>query len=100
MLDQPPKLAPTTANTLLLVQRFMPPLAGAPIREQEDERTDAVGVFAMDQVEIPPLSLATPTFGSSASAQPTTSTPKFLGPWENRLAPQHAKEKTDLRSTM
>ena len=39
MLCQAPNLAPMTANSLLLVQRFMPLLAVVPIREQEDERT-------------------------------------------------------------
>ena len=75
MLGQAPNPAPTTANSPLLVQRFTHPLAAVPIREQEEERTGADDIFAMDQEEIPPLSLAMPTLGSSASAQPTSPTP-------------------------
>ena len=56
-------------------ERFTHPLAAVPLREQEEECTGADDIFAMDQEETPPLSLAMPTLGSSASAQPTSPTP-------------------------
>lgn len=107
-LGQAPESAAGTSSPLM-TQRFTPPLAAMPIHE--DERPNAGGlddIFAMDQEEIPSLSLAvsasTPTpstsTSASASSQPAAPAAGTFSPWKSRFAQQPSTPRVGLRTIM